>query len=172
MIRRSLLAMALVLGMVVAAAPADAQQYPPAANFLTVSDTTPTPGQTITITSGTYLAGTTVTITFFSQPVNLGSGIASAVGTVSVQGTIPADTPLGQHTVQASGQTAAGPLTQSVSVTVVAAESAGGGTSGSLARTGDDSSIPLTRVAAVLVATGGALVFVARRRRQRRAAAA
>src|SRR5262245_61924596 len=113
MIRRSLLAMALVLGLVVAAVPADAQQYPPAANFLTVSDTTPFPGQTITISSGTYLPGTTVTITFFSQPVSLGSAIANSVGTVSVQGTIPADTPLGQHTVQASGQTAAGPLTQS-----------------------------------------------------------
>jgi LPXTG-motif cell wall-anchored protein len=55
----------------------------------------------------------------------------------------------------------------------VAAESAGaGGAAAPLPRTGDGSAIPLTRVAAVLVAAGGALVFVARRRRHRRAAAA
>src|SRR5262245_47591306 len=176
MIRRSLLAMALVLGLVVAAVPADAQQYPPANNFLIVTPTVVVPGGTITISSGTYLPGTTVTFTLFSQPTSLGSAIANSVGAVSAQATIPADTPLGQHTIQASGQTAAGPLTQTASLTVVAPEAAAApgraaAARGALPRTGDDSSIPLTRVAAVLVAVGGALVFVARRRRHRRAAA-
>src|SRR5687768_7149333 len=39
---------ATAVAVVLMAAPAAAQQYPPAVNSLTVSDTTPTPGQTIT----------------------------------------------------------------------------------------------------------------------------
>jgi len=167
MIRRCLLAVTVVGAMFVVAAPAGAQQYPPANNFIALSDTTLVPGQTFTITAGTFLPGSTVTITFLSDPVNLGSAIASAVGTVSTQATTPVDAPLGAHTVQASGQSADGPLTLSASVTVVPAAGAGGAAAagGGLPRTGDDTSIPLTRVAAVLLAGGGALVFAARRRR-------
>ena len=47
-----------------------AQQYPPAQNSLTVSDTTPTPGQTIDITAQTFVSGSTVTLTLNSEPVS------------------------------------------------------------------------------------------------------
>jgi LPXTG-motif cell wall-anchored protein len=173
MIRRCLLAVSLVGAMVVVAAPAGAQQYPPAANFIALSDTTLVPGQTFTITAGVFLPGSTVTFTFLSDPVNLGSAIANAVGTASASATVPVDAPLGAHTVTASGQSADGPLTLSASVTVVPAAGAGGAGAGAgagnLPRTGDDTSIPLTRVAAVLLAGGGVLVFTARRRRHAKA---
>jgi LPXTG-motif cell wall-anchored protein len=167
MIRRSLVVVGLFVALVVIAAPAGAQQYPPAANFLAVSDTTVVPGQTITITTGTYLSGSTVTFTFFSDPTTLGSAVANAVGVASAQATVPADAPLGTHTIQASGESADGPLVQTVSVTVVPAAQAGAAVTGALPRTGSNGTIPLTRVAAVLVAGGGALVFAARRRRHR-----
>jgi len=169
MIRRSLVVVGLIAALVATAAPAGAQQYPPAANFLAVSDTTLFPGQTFTITTGTYLSGATVTITLFSDPTTLGSAVANAVGVASMQATIPTDTPLGTHVIQASGESASGPLTQSVTVTVVPAAQAGAGAavSGALPRTGSSGTIPLTRVAAVLIAAGGALVFGARRRRHR-----
>ena len=46
--RMVVLAMALVALM---ATPAMAQQYPPNENLITVSDTTPCPGQSVTITA-------------------------------------------------------------------------------------------------------------------------
>ena len=175
MIRRSLIALCTLGALLALGTRADAQQYPPAANFLTVSDTTPTPGQTITITTGTYLSGSSITVTFFSQPVPLGSAVANAVGEGTLSATIPANASLGAHTITAEGTTAAGPLTQSVSVTVVAADGGAGAGTGArtpLPRTGDDMSLPLARAAVVLVAAGGALLLVTRRRRHADAAAA
>ena len=49
--RMVVLAMALVALM---ATPAMAQQYPPNENLITVSDTTPCPGQSVTITAQTF----------------------------------------------------------------------------------------------------------------------
>ena len=140
-----------------------------------MSDTTPTPGQTITISSGTYLAGSSVTVTFFSQPVPLGSAVANAIGEGTLSATIPANASLGAHTITAEGTTVAGPLSQSVSITVVAADSGAGAGSGArspLPRTGDDLSMPLARAAVVLVVAGGALLLVTRRRRHADATAA
>jgi hypothetical protein len=168
MIRKCLVVASLVASLAVVATPAEAQQYPPAANFIALSDTTLVPGQTFTITAGVFLPGSTVTATFLSDPVNLGSAVADAVGTASLQATVPSDATLGAHTVQVDGESADGPLSLSASVTIVAAGGGAGAGGGGLARTGDDSSIPLARVAAVLVAGGGALVFAARRRRNGR----
>jgi|SoiMethySBSTD1v2_1073268.scaffolds.fasta_scaffold118758_2 LPXTG-motif cell wall-anchored protein len=173
MVKRIVIAIVTAVGLTAAAAvatPAGAQQYPPAGNLCTVSDTTVSPGQSITLTCGTYLGGATVTFTFFSAPVDLGSATADGSGVVTAELTIP-QAAAGAHTITATGQSASGPLTNSVSLTVSASGSsgagAGAGTSGTggLPRTGDDSSVPLARAAIVLVAAGGALVFLARRRR-------
>ncbi len=75
----------LIVGVVVLtalAAPAAAQQYPPAVNSLTVSDTTPTPGQTISIEGRTFAAGSTATVALTSDPVTLGSPTADAAGVI------------------------------------------------------------------------------------------
>lgn len=159
------------LAVVLMAAPAAAQQYPPAVNSLTISDTTPTPGQTIDIQGRTF-AGT-VTITLASDPVVIATGTADADGIVTLQATIPANTPLGAHTITAAGQAPDGSeLSLSVSINVVPADGAGdGGGSGSLPRTGDDSSIPLAKLGVALAALGGVITAVAAKRRKAMAAA-
>jgi LPXTG-motif cell wall-anchored protein len=164
---------AVALAVVSMAAPAAAQQYPPAVNSLTVSDTTPTPGQTISVEGRTFATGSTVTLTLFSDPVVLGSATADAAGVIATQVTIPTNTPLGSHTLTAEGTAPDGsPLSLSVSLTVVPAQ-AGGGTGGSdLPRTGSDSSIPLAKLGVGLAAIGGLIAALAAKRRKAALAAA
>ena len=173
MLKRVLAVMALtVLGM---AAPAFAQQYPPSVNFLTISDATPSPGETITLTGQTFQAGSTVTLTLHSEPVTLGSATADAAGKMALQATIPSDTPLGSHTITADGTAPDGsPLSLSVSLTVVPA-AANGGTganngngngSGNLPRTGAEWTLLLTKLGIGLAAAGGVFVAVAAKRRK------
>jgi len=167
---------AAALAIVAMAAPAGAQQYPPAVNSLTISDTTPTPGQTISIEGRTFATGSTATVTLFSDPVVLGSAIADAAGVFALQATIPADTPLGAHTITAQGTAPDGsPLSLSVSLTVVPAQGAGAGAgngSGNLPRTGSDSSIPLAKLGLGMLAIGGIATAIAAKRRKAAAAAA
>ncbi|HET6950834.1 MAG TPA: hypothetical protein VFI47_10690 [Acidimicrobiales bacterium] len=177
MVKRLLVCAAL--SVVALAAPASAQQYPPAINSLTVSDTTPTPGQTIDIEARTFRTGGSVDIVLTSDPVTLASGAADAAGVVALQGTIPTDTPLGAHTITASGPAPDGSsLTLSLSINVVSADGAGGATaparaaSGSLPRTGQDSTLPLARIGLGLAAAGGILTAVAAKRRKAAHAAA
>jgi LPXTG-motif cell wall-anchored protein len=163
------------MAVVLMAAPAAAQQYPPNVNSLTVSDTTPTPGQTIGIEGRTFAAGAGVTVTMSSDaPVTLGTATADAVGIAALQATIPADTKLGAHTITAVGQAPDGTeLSLSVSINVVADGSGtGAAPSGSLPRTGDDSSIPLAKLGLALAALGGIATAVASKRRKAAAAAA
>lgn len=163
---------ATLVALVMAAAPAAAQQYPPAENSLIISDTTPTPGQTIDIRARTFVAGSTVTVTL-SESVQLGTPAADGAGVANLSATIPASTPLGAHTIVATGTGADGaPLTLTASITVVSAEGSGTGSgSGSLPRTGDDSSIPLARIGLALAAAGGVITAVAAKRRKAAAAA-
>ncbi len=162
-------AMALALVLVgLMAAPVAAQQYPPADNSITVSDTTPTPGQTVTITAKTFLPGSTVSFTLASAPVGLGTAAADAAGVSTIDAAIPADTTLGPHTITASGQAADGPLSLTAAITVVSADGAAapGTGSGSLPRTGDDTSIPLAKIGLALAAVGGVLTAFAAKRRK------
>lgn len=168
--RTMLVAVAVSATLVLGAATAGAQVYPPPANFCTISDTTPTPGQTVTISCGTYLAGATVTFTFLSTPVVLGTVTADANGVATLTTAIPSDATLGDHTITVTGESAAGPLTQTIPLTVVSAGAGAGAGgvatgAGGLPRTGTDSSLPLARTAALLIAVGGVLVLAARRRR-------
>src|SRR5262245_43530800 len=167
---------AVALAVVAMAAPAGAQQYPPAVNSLTISDTTPSPGQTITIEGRTFAQGSSVTLTLFSDPVVLGSAVADAAGVIALQATIPADLPLGAPPVTAPSPPPDGPpLSRSVSLTVVPAQGAGAGAgagSGNLPRTGSDSSIPLAKLGLGLAAAGGLITAIAAKRRKAAAAAA
>ncbi len=170
MIRRSLIVVAVIAAVSVAAlgpaSVAGAQQYPPGAFFLTVSDTTVFPGQTITVSGAVTPGATTVSFTFFSVAQSVGDVTPAADGTFSADVTIPTDAEVGSHTLVANDNTG---LEVSASLTVVAAGggAAGAGATGAgdLPRTGDDTSIPLARIAIVLVAAGGAVLFFARRRR-------
>lgn len=179
MLKRSMLiAAAMAAALVVGAAPAGAQEYPPANDYLTIDDVTPTPGQTVTITSGTYVEGGTVTVTITSEPTQLGVATVDANGAVTLKAAIPAALELGTHTITAAGTSPDGPLSQSITITVVAAGEAGGSTieagaategggaaGGSLPQTGSNSTMPLARAAALLLAIGGVLTLATRRRR-------
>ena len=157
-------------GMVVLAmaAPAAAQQYPPAVNSLTVSDTTPSPGQTITIEGRTFAPGSTATVVLNSDPVTLGSATADALGVIALQATIPTDTPLGAHTLVATGPAPNGQmLTLSLAIQVVPAEGSGGGSGGgNLPNTGSNSTLPLAQVGLGLLALGGVIYAIAAKRRR------
>jgi LPXTG-motif cell wall-anchored protein len=171
MLRRVFVAAGVAL--VALATPAAAQQYPPPVNSFTVSDTTPTPGQTITATAQTFAAGASVTMTLTSDPVVLATATADGSGVVSTSATIPADTTLGSHTLTAAGDAPDGStLSLTVSLNVVPADGAGGGGTGNLPRTGDDSSIPLARIGLALAALGGVILAVSAKRRRSAAAAA
>jgi len=156
------------LAVLAMAAPAAAQQYPPAVNSLTVSDTTPSPGQTITIQGQTFAEGATATVVLNSDPVTLGSATANAAGQIVLQATIPTDTPLGSHTLVASGQAPNGQtLSLSLAIEVVPAQGGGTGTSGgNLPRTGDSTSLPLAKVGLGLLAAGGVIYSIAAKRRK------
>jgi hypothetical protein len=170
MVKRMVAAAAVALGLL--AVPAGAQQYPPAVNSLTVSDTTPTPGQTIDITAQTFVGGSSVTVTLNPETVLLGTATSDPSGVARLAGTIPASTPLGAHTIVAQGTASDDtPLTLTVSINVVAADGSGGsGTGGGLPRTGDDTSLPLARIGLALAAAGGVVTAVAAKRRKATAA--
>lgn len=167
--RMVVIAAATAAALVVGAAPVGAQQYPPSNNFLTIDDSTPTPGQGVTIGSGTYIPGSTVEISLSSTPVTLGTPTAADNGEVSLATTIPADTTLGTHTITATGTTEAGPLTQSITIEVVGAEGVTAPVTddpgSSLPKTGSDTTMPLVRAAALLLAVGGMLLLATKRRR-------
>lgn len=162
------------LAIVAMAAPAGAQQYPPAVNSLTISDATPTPCQTISLEGRTFATGSTVTVTLLPESVALGTAVADAAGAITLQATMPTDTPLGAHTITATGTAPGGsPLSLSVSITVVAAENCGAGAGagagagkGNLPHTGSDSSIPLAKLGLGLAALGGLITAVAVKRRK------
>jgi LPXTG-motif cell wall-anchored protein len=171
MLKRTITAAALAAGLavVLTAAPAAAQQYPPAVNSLTCDDTTPDAGQTISCTAQTFAAGATVTFTLGSEPVVVGSGAAGQNGVVTTDVTIPADTPAGPHTLTASGAAPDGStLTLTLALTV-GGDGQGAGDDdqgGNLPNTGDDSSIPLAKLGLGLAALGGIITALAAKRRK------
>jgi LPXTG-motif cell wall-anchored protein len=96
---------------------------------ISLSNTAPSAGSSVTITSTGWMPNTSVTVTL--QPVVLTTATADATGTVHVTVTIPSNTASGSHTIELTGTSAAGaPRTVSTPITV----STGGG--GNLPRTG------------------------------------
>lgn len=157
MYRRSMLmSIALLLALPAAAG---AQQYPPSAANLTVSDSTPGAGGQVTVTGTGFAPGANVVITFESTPVTLATVTADAGGAFSTVVTIPANATPGAHTIKATGAGAGGgTLVLSAQVTV------GGASGGTLAKTGANGILPLLLVAAGLVLVGGVLIVSVRRR--------
>lgn len=150
MIRRmfTLGAMALMAFMVLAPA-AQAQYTPPGNPGASVSDSTVSSGDTVTVTASGCEVGSTVD--FFLDGNPLGSGVADANGDASADVVISGSP--GTHTISNS--------CNDLTVPVVIA---GGATAGALPRTGTDSSLPLAKIAAVLIVAGGLLIIAARKR--------
>ncbi|MGR6965557.1 hypothetical protein ACU610_13935 [Geodermatophilus sp. URMC 61] len=101
-----------------------------------------------------------VTVTLHSTPQTVGTFTADANGTVTVEFTVPAGTPTGEHTLVYEGSM--GTYFQEA-FTVTAAAGTSNASSSSLAYTGADIALPLGLGVGAL-ALGGGLVFAARRR--------
>lgn len=153
MLRRILLLSAAWLCLV-GVGPANAQPYAPPT--LTVSDTTPVPGQTITISGTGFPASTTVTITI--NPTFTATSDAS--GAWSTSFIVPTDLGLGTHTITAT----AGTVTATTTFTVVAGETTEA--AATLPTTGSGTS-DMLRWGVGLLACGGVLVGLGRRRSHR-----
>jgi LPXTG-motif cell wall-anchored protein len=172
-----LLLAGLAFSAVALAAPAGAaglsSAYPPPVVGLQLSTSVVVPGQTIGVTGEGWAAGSTVTLTFFSDPVTLGTTVPNASGDFSSSVTIPANAALGTHTVQATGASLANPavpLTLTASLTVVASTAAPAAAapapSHPLPLTGWDTRGPLLGGLALLIIGTGA-VLLSRNRRHR-----
>lgn len=152
-----------VLGL---STPAIAQVYPPASTPAAISDTTVTPGQTVTVNSGSgsfaVAASVEVKVLGITETRK-----ADASGNVSFTFTVPANAPTGRASVVFSNSA----NRVEVPFTVVAAAAAGPGQgqrpSGSgLPLTGADQLVPLTITGVALVGIGAGIVVASRRRRE------
>jgi len=162
--KRLMAVVGLMMASAVLATPAVAQQYPPEADLVTVTDTSLVSGQTFTVSARTFLEGAPVSFVFTSDPVALGSVTADASGVATLTARVPSSASPGQHTITASGNSATGPLVVSVTVTVSGA--AADTPAETLALTGaSDGTLMAARVAVVVLALGGVFLLVARRRR-------
>jgi LPXTG-motif cell wall-anchored protein len=115
----------------------------------TVSDSTVSSGDTVTVSATCEVpAGTDVT--FFLDGTAVGSGVTDDSGTASADITVTGSP--GTHQITNSCNSAV------ISITIA------GGTAGALPRTGTDSSLPLAKIAIVLIAAGGLLIIAARKK--------
>lgn len=162
---------AAALGLLLLASPAAAQYggggdggttttTPAGGDQASTSDSSVSAGQVVTISAQCFLPGSTVTFTD-GRSFN-GTGTADSSGVASVQYTVPpGNEPI---TITASGTGCDGGA-QVLDVHLTREPGAPTATGGAdLPRTGDDSSLPLSRLGMALVAAGGAVAYVARRR--------
>jgi hypothetical protein len=150
MIRRILLigAMVAAAGSAALAPTAGAQNY--GGCNATVSDTTPNPGQSVTVSGSGADAGATVAASIGSDPV--GSGTADADGEFSFSVTIPSSA---SGAITLSVDCAGGDGVDSVSLSVG---------SGTLPATGSNDTLPMTGIALGSLAVGGIALGAARLR--------
>ena len=118
------------------------------------------PGRKVVKVLTGFKPGEVVTVTLHSTPQTVGTFTADQNGTVTVQFTVPAGTPTGDHTLVYEGNM--GTYFQE-SLTVTAAAATSNASSSNLAYTGADVALPLGLGVGAL-ALGGGLVFAARRR--------
>jgi hypothetical protein len=126
----------------------------PLTGFLQVSDTTPTRGQTITVSGGGYRANTDVRITIHSHISLLGTARTGIGGAFSANIRIPTDAHLGIHTLRATGDNPRGDtrvLSATIDVQDVTA------TSRALPKTGPAIAVALGTIASALLIVGHVL---------------
>ncbi|MGH8873793.1 MAG: hypothetical protein ACRDVM_00865 [Acidimicrobiia bacterium] len=147
----------MVVVMLALPAVALGQEYPLREGRLQVSDSTPAPGDPVTVSGGGFEGGARVSITFESDPVQLAVTSAGPSGAFSATVRIPTDAESGTHTLRAQGEAAGGGtlvLSTQVTIGLSTAELARGMTAFTMAAI----------VAAVLGAVGiGAYLVVGRR---------
>src|SRR4029453_13957407 len=95
-----------------------AQQYPPNENLITASDTTPCPGQDVTVTAQTFTPGSAVTVKLGDTTVGTPTADANGKGSLGV--TIPAGQARGAVQFPATGPGNDASLTVNAAVEIVA----------------------------------------------------
>ncbi|SHN86307.1 hypothetical protein SAMN05660350_03913 [Geodermatophilus obscurus] len=120
---------------------------------------TAAPGRKVVKVLTGFKPGEVVTVTLHSTPQTMGTFTADQSGTVTVEFTVPAGTPTGDHTLVYEGDMG----TYFQESFTVAAAAATSNASSNLAYTGADVALPLGLGVGAL-ALGGGLVFAARRR--------
>jgi hypothetical protein len=173
MIRRATFFCGAVLaGLLILAGPAKAQtdsappsddNYTALCSPLSVSNANPAAGDTVTVSGTAATAGATIVIVLNNSDV-LGNTTSAADRTFSVPVTIPADAS-GAITLQAfqlgdNTDPVVGCPSQVADLSILAPIAAE-----PLARTGTNSTLPLTRLGFGLVAAGGLVILVTRRRK-------
>jgi len=149
---------------------------PPPAPSLLASPVTVTQGGTIAVEASGFKPGSNVVITLESDPVNLGTFVADSAGRIATNVVVPADFPVGLHTLKLTGTDIGGAvLVLSTGITVasriqVAPTSATtaapvASSSGTLPRTGSSATEPTLLAGASLVLLGSVALLAARRRR-------
>jgi LPXTG-motif cell wall-anchored protein len=129
----------------------------------TVSDSTVTPGQSVTVTGEVFQPGSSVTFSLSGSV--LGSATANQAGVASLTFEVPG-LDAGTYTVEVSGTGADGlPLTVSTTFEVLAA----GSGAGDLPTTGSSGTVSMTQIAVAALAGGGLLVLLANKRRTAKA---
>ena len=144
-----------------------------------LSSDTVVQGGKVTVNTQGWQPGSTVQVWLRSDPLLVGSGIADAAGNATVEITVPADFPVGAHTVVMTGTSLGGVASevaagltvtslgtaagQVVSQSGLGAAAATTTTSGSLPQTGSPLTVPLAATGFVLLAGGSALVLWRRR---------
>ncbi|MGK2950550.1 MAG: LPXTG cell wall anchor domain-containing protein [Acidimicrobiales bacterium] len=161
MLRSTLRLLALTLvGLVAVAGPAAAgEEYEPPPG-IEVDDSTPGPGDTVTISGESCAVGAEVTITLAGEEV--ATATVGDDGTFSTTFDVPADAAPGDYEVEVIG-CGAEVLGTTITVSGPAPTPAAGG---ALPETGSSDTEPLVRTGAVLLAAGAVLVFAVRRRQQ------
>lgn len=176
--RLVVLAVAATVGFAASPAAAD---YPPGDDGIEVSDATPCPGQTFTITAGDFEPGSEVTVTLLPDAV-LGTPEVAPDGSVTLDVTLSAAQAVGEPaTIEVEGfgedpNEEGEILILSADVDVVACDEPTPTTTppttatpgGNLPDTGSsDSTMTMLKVGGGLAAAGGVLIALAATRRRR-----
>lgn len=169
--RRATVISALTALLLMSAAPAFAQAYPPAAASCTVNVTAVSPGATISVDCGGWAPNSTVEFIVFSQEGRLlGTAQTDADGNLSVDVTLPSDLQPGDHTLRLSGANAQGePQNVDIAFTVEGDGAAQPDqpdqpdAAAGLPATGEDS-VLFGALALGLFTAGGGALYAARRR--------
>lgn len=166
--RRVSIITALTALLLMSAAPAFAQDYPPTeVASCTIDTTVVSPGGTVSVDCGDWAANTTVEVTVDGDV--LGTAQTDGAGNLAVDVTLPSDLAPGDHILRLSGTNAQGePQTVEIAFTVEGAAAgdqrpAAPGAAAGLPATGEDSVLFGVLALGLFTAGGGAL-YAARRR--------
>lgn len=151
------------IGSVASAAAAPTPYPPPSCPLLTVSTTTPFPGQTITVGGTNFTPHVAVTIELDTN-VTLGHATADGSGNFSVPVKLPAGV-TGSHLIHAVGTGLGDCPVDPIQISVQGAGASGSSSGGGLASTGVDI---LTGIAVALALIGGGVLFARGGRRRHR----